>query len=355
MPAPELHILKRRYADQILEVPGVEAIGVTNTTVLIELSQASAEKKVEEIVPESFHDYLEYEYSGQIISEDGTVNPMDRNSNHRPIPGGVACSAQNSGTTGTTYLPLFDDDDNAYMASNNHVIAHTNQAEVGDRVYQSSRTRGGAPVGRLAGYIPLKSGASVDIAWARLNEGTYVTDEIHNFDYPDEAATVSLPAVGDTVAKSGVTTGVSAAEVRSIDSSVNVNFSNGEVWRIDNCIITSNMSSPGDSGAPVLGQDNTIVGALFAGSDTITVVSAAGQIEAETGLTHKYGPQEEPEPEPTDEEQRIEELETGNADLRSELEGLETLLEAIETDIEDLEDHHDTAQSITERIRARLT
>lgn len=82
--------------------------------------------------------------------------------------------------------------------------------------------------------------------------------------------------VGTVVKKSGRTTNFTTGKITAINATIDVNYGGGNVARLKDQIVTTNMSAGGDSGSLVLTLDNIAVGLLFAGSSTSMI---ANQIE----------------------------------------------------------------------------
>lgn len=89
--------------------------------------------------------------------------------------------------------------------------------------------------------------------------------------------------VGDTVQKSGRTTGYTVGEVLGIDATVNVSYENGVALFVDQ-IICGPMSAGGDSGSVVYDMKGNAVGLLFAGSDKVTIVNPIKTVWKELGI-----------------------------------------------------------------------
>lgn len=83
---------------------------------------------------------------------------------------------------------------------------------------------------------------------------------------------ISTVNVGDTVKKSGRTTGVTVDEVLGLDANINVGYTNGTAHFMDQ-IVCGPMSAGGDSGSVVYDAAGNAIGLLFAGSDTVTIVN----------------------------------------------------------------------------------
>ena len=82
--------------------------------------------------------------------------------------------------------------------------------------------------------------------------------------------------VGMIVKKTGRTTNFTTGRITAVNATIDVNFGGGQVARMKDQIVTTNMSAGGDSGSLVLTLDNIAVGLLFAGSSTSMI---ANQIE----------------------------------------------------------------------------
>lgn len=268
---------------------------------------------------------------------------------HRPVPAGV--SEINVNSTAATAGPYparvvepsagaWSDDAEAgdpVRIANNHTYARINEAEFGEAILQPSPEDGGGPddeVGELAGYVPIEDGVQVDAA-ARTADPereapvAYELDEswptgIRREEYGDLR--------GETVTKSGRTTGVTSAAVEATNATVEVNFGPEGTVTLREQLIAGYMSEGGDSGSAVFHEDGDLVGLLFAGSAEQTICNRIGNVEADLGvefLTEEPGDggdggdsgEEPPVFVPTDE-----------ATVSADLEGPELSIEAITFD-----------------------
>lgn len=168
-----------------------------------------------------------------------------------------------------------------YILSNNHVLANSNNAHVGDPILQPGPFDGGDPirdrVAYLSRYITIKFRTPtttpinyVDAAVAEgdlqdLNREVYWGGHIKDL--------YTAPKVNDIVQKTGRTTGFTTGKVTNINATVDVNYGSGHVARFRNQIITTRMSAPGDSGSIIMNRDEHAVGLLFAGSNTRTIAN----------------------------------------------------------------------------------
>lgn len=175
-----------------------------------------------------------------------------------------------------------------YILSNNHVLANTNAAAIGSAILQPGVYDGGKdPADRIATLsrfvpislypdTPLKNQHNlVDCAIAEgrfesLNRAVYWCGEVRGW-RPKNQVTV-----GTLVKKTGRTTSFTTGRITAVNATVEINYDRGRTARFKDQIITTLMSSGGDSGSLVLTMDNVAVGLLFAGSPTTMI---ANQIE----------------------------------------------------------------------------
>lgn len=170
-----------------------------------------------------------------------------------------------------------------YILSNNHVLANSNDASIGDPILQPGPFDGGtAPadvIGRLARFVPIRFDGtcnSVDAAVAEVPFHVIDRDVYWN-GYPATAAKAAT--VGMLLKKTGRTTNFTTGRVTAIAATVNVNYGGGKVAKFCNQIITTNMSAGGDSGSMVLDLQNNPVGLLFAGSSVATILNPIALVQ----------------------------------------------------------------------------
>ncbi len=238
------------------------------------------------------------------VSED--LGPRDR---WRPIiPPGV--SVGHYLITAGTFGCLVRRDEELFILSNNHVLANVNNCEIWDPILQPGSADGGGPddrIARLAEYIPLEfesepsdcevadwtakllnsiAGAfgsrhkleavkrseisnRVDAALARPLPPNQVTNEILGIGAPVGVAAASL---GTNVQKSGRTTGHTEGVITQVDATVRIDYY-GPKALFTGQLIASPMSEGGDSGSAVLDMEKRVVGLLFAGSPSATILN----------------------------------------------------------------------------------
>ena len=198
-----------------------------------------------------------------------------RTGRYRPVPGGcsIGHSLVTAGTMGCT-LKLGS---SKYGLSNNHVLAaasslQTPRANIGDIILQPGVYDGGTEedaVGTLAWYQPFDENGvnTIDAAIFKPASDDLLSDEILEI---GTLAGFSTAKEGDTVQKSGRTTGVSVSEVLDVNATVNVDYGIFGLT-FSGQIITNYMADGGDSGSALLDMDRNLVGLLFAGSSYVTV------------------------------------------------------------------------------------
>lgn len=233
-------------------------------------------------------------------AEDVAPASDDRQQQHRPIPAGVSeCNYNGTAATGGTFPARIDDLDAAEWAadaeegetvrlSNNHVYARSNKASFGEPIVQPSRMDGGTPtsqVGGMHGYVPIEEGVTVDVAARTMHEED--TDAVHNYDGESGSVLRDYSGLkGRTLVKSGRTTGVTRGEVKATSASIRVGYGGDVgVTTVRDQIITTDMSDGGDSGSPVFDERGNHVGLVFAGSDKVSVICKAANVEDELGVT----------------------------------------------------------------------
>ncbi len=228
----------------------------------------------------------------------------------RPAPGGV--SIGHTGITAGTLGCLVNRGGKLFILSNNHVLANSNQAEKGDLILQPGPHDGGEitndQIARLSDFIPIKfeneqqrclftkaytgmfnyiarlTGSKTriysiysagetnlsDCAIAEpFSEGD-VVNEILDIGTITDIAKGELDTI---IKKSGRTTGLTEGVIEQTDATVRVNFGAGKTALFTDQLIAGPMSQGGDSGSVIVTTDNDLVGLLFAGSTTSTIIN----------------------------------------------------------------------------------
>lgn len=246
-------------------------------------------------------------------------SPTDR---FRPAPGGVSVGHRDI-TAGTLGCWVHRNG-RWVMLSNNHVLANSNNAEIGDPILQpgpfdsgrlpddqiavlenfvpirfpgnsdggadgnGSGDSGGCAIAgavtaflngiavmlgsntRVKSYSTLQVDNIVDAAVARPLKEEDVQPTILNLGSIAGTASAQL---GTPVKKSGRTTGFTQGEIIQVDVTADVQYGANLVARFTDQLMAGAMSQGGDSGSAVLDDQNRLVGLLFAGSDQTTIIN----------------------------------------------------------------------------------
>jgi hypothetical protein len=172
-----------------------------------------------------------------------------------------------------------------FILSNNHVLANSNAASVGDAILQPGPYDGGTQpedrIAELTRFIPitfdpptpkdqhqnLVDAAIAEGDFRELDRQLYWIGGVRGW---RRAAEVT---VGLAVQKTGRTTNYTTGRITAINATVDVGYGEGRVARFRDQIITTAMSAGGDSGSLVTTLDNVAVGLLFAGSSVATILN----------------------------------------------------------------------------------
>lgn len=185
-----------------------------------------------------------------------------------------------------------------YILSNNHVLARSDSASIGDAITQpglidaSCSTTGTTTVGNLSQFVNLETaGANVDAALAQIVTGT--VDTAGNIlslgatatgnvadPGPPHAGVGITATIGENVAKSGRTTGLTCSSVSSISLATSTMYqqgcNTGSTFTVNYTnqvsVAGGSFSATGDSGSLIVDRNTADpVALLYGGSDTDTV------------------------------------------------------------------------------------
>jgi hypothetical protein len=236
------------------------------------------------------------------------TTPEEKQKKWRPAKGGV--SIGHFLITAGTFGCLVKDktDGEKVILSNNHVLANSNIANVGDPIVQPGVYDGGNvltdTIAKLKRFVPIQFeqgstcpiakgfcavynalakvlGAktrlvtvkevynTVDCAIASPVSPDVVSDEVIDIGVPQD---VTVPTVGLRVKKSGRTTCLTHGEIDTVDLTVRVMYDYKTALFKDQIGIQpteGKFSSGGDSGSAIVAEDEPkIVGLLFAGDES---------------------------------------------------------------------------------------
>jgi hypothetical protein len=199
-----------------------------------------------------------------------------------------------SGTLGS----LLQRNGTFFILSNNHVLARSDSASIGDAITQpglidaNCTAAGSTTVGNLSQFVNLEtSGANVDAAIAQIVTGTVdTTGSILSLGAtatgsvadpgPPHAGPGIVATVGENVAKSGRSTGLTCSSVSSISLATSVVYqqgcNTGATFTVNYTnqisVAGGSFSASGDSGSLIVDETTADpVALLYGGSDTDTV------------------------------------------------------------------------------------
>lgn len=205
----------------------------------------------------------------------------------RPIAPGASVSNVDTdkGGNGTMGWLLTDGSD-VYVSSNHHVLA-AGGAEAGDRIIVPGVSDGGlddVEGSHVADYADETyfSETEADLAWGTLRDG--VGADPVPLHLPEPAGK-SDPEVGDTIHKTGRTTGTVTATVEQVN--VSVSFPDSDVIATNQAVSTA-YGDPGDSGSPLMAErDGTYyaTGMHWGGSGEKDLFMPISAVEDASGMS----------------------------------------------------------------------
>ncbi len=240
----------------------------------------------------------------------------------RPAPGGVSIGHKDitAGTLGCWVKR----NGQWHILSNNHVMANSNDAQIGDPILQPGPHDGGRnpedQIATLTDFVPVQMAGLpsdcdlagrmvkvlnkfaeiissdtrlqavkalagenlVDAAIARPLDDADVKPEILGI---GEVQGMTEGLLGMKVKKSGRTTEFTQDEISQVDVTVNVQYGAGRIATFKDQLMAGPMSQGGDSGSAVLDETNHLVGLLFAGSDQNTIFNRIQNVFSALRLT----------------------------------------------------------------------
>jgi len=241
---------------------------------------------------------------------------------YRPAPGGVSIGHKDitAGTLGC----LVKKGGEFFILSNNHVLANSNAAQVGDPILQPGPYDGGRfpddHLANLEAFVPISftggsSGCStargvadflnslaralgsdarlqaitiqaednlVDAAIARPLNPAEVKDEILEI---GPLSGVGSGVLGMAIKKSGRTTGLTTGEIQQVDVTSTVQYGENKTARFTDQLLAGAMSQGGDSGSAILDTQNRLIGLLFAGSENSTIINRIEHVFSALGVS----------------------------------------------------------------------
>lgn len=224
----------------------------------------------------------------------GELHALPHRGRYRPAPGGV--SVGHFRITAGTLGCLVRKGRSRCILSNNHVLANSNNATVGDPIVQPGPTDGGRVpadvVAKLLQFVRIRFGGAVnrvDCAIAEVTSSRLVSPLNKCF---GRLNAIPVPAqINLLVKKCGRTTQFTRGRITDVSATVRVSYGTAGVALFQNQIVIVSLtgtpfSAGGDSGSLIVTDvGNRPVGLLFAGSATHTIANRIGNVLAALNVT----------------------------------------------------------------------
>jgi len=218
-----------------------------------------------------------------------------------------------------------------YIRRNGHCMwtGNSNNALIGDAIFQPGSYDGGTSndtIAILDDFIPIDFGSSggdprppskcligngiakiVNFGFSLLGRKTKLVavstkllnnrvdaalgqplndaDIIDNIVHIGKPAGLSEAILGMPIQKYGRTTKYTTGEVLQMNATVNVSYGPNRTGTFVGQIIAGDMSDGGDSGSAILDMKKNVIGLLFAGSDTSTIINPIQDVFNQLGIT----------------------------------------------------------------------
>jgi len=275
--------------------------------VFVEKKLPEPQLRKKDIVPKNLDEVkTDVVETGRLKAQAPMAGGRTRTDRWRPAPGGV--SVGHIRITAGTLGGVVRVGGRRVVLSNNHVLANSGAARIGDPILQPGPAdsgtredaiatlerfveihfddpRAGGWMRRLAVRLGIRPAQApprnlVDAAIAKPLRDDLVSDAI--LDLPRTPG-IAEAAVGTRVKKSGRTTGVTEGKILATDSTVQVDYDRAVATFTDQ-LVAGPMSQGGDSGSLLLDDAGKAVGLLFAGSDKTTVFNRARRVADALGV-----------------------------------------------------------------------
>ncbi|MFW6089823.1 MAG: PKD domain-containing protein, partial [Gemmatimonadota bacterium] len=289
-------VVHRRHTPDLMKIEGVVGTGLGVDGEKPRIRVYTVHGNVRGIPDHVDNVPIERVVTGLILAGD-INNPASR---ERPAPNGFSIGHPDI-TAGTMGAIVRDTDDVCYALSNNHVLANSNDASIGDNALQPGPADGGSDptdaIGTLADFEPISfsSDNEMDAAIAELFDPASVTGSTPDYAYGAPGTSTVNPSVGLDVQKFGRTTAHTTGDVAEIDVTVSVcyvtrgpfNCASAATFVDQFTITPGSFSDGGDSGSLIVTDNDDAanpVGLLFAGSDTRTIANPIGPVLGRFGV-----------------------------------------------------------------------
>src|SRR6266576_3157013 len=299
--------VQKRHTDDLLAIPGVVGTAITRQpdghagmVLLLERAGIAGLPQVLEGVP------VGQRVTGRLMA---FSDPTKR---QRPAPLGFSVGHP-AITAGTIGARVRDALGHVYILSNNHVLANSNGASIGDPAYQPGPFDGGTSADQIATLSDFQmisfaaNGANtIDAAIALATTAVLDNATPSDIGYGMPSSRIYGDADGDglfddrnallglNVQKYGRTTRLTHGQITGVNATVSVCYAvsgltcTKQARYVDQLIISpGTFSGGGDSGSLIVTDDSNInpVALLFAGSSTVTIGNRIDLVLNRFGVT----------------------------------------------------------------------
>ncbi len=255
-----------------------------------------------------------------------SLQEIDPTRKHRPAIPGTSIGHKN--ISAGTFGCVVEKSGAKLLLSNNHVLANSNNARIGDDIYQPGPIDGGTSndkIGTLFDFVPIDFGGLTEptpptCSFAKGAAGTAnlaakvfgrkhrlmafntdpmaVTNKVdaalclpdNDADVIEDIVQIGKPigiaegTLGTPIQKYGRTTSYTTGMVTQINVTVQVNYGPGQTATFVGQFMAGAMSAGGDSGSACLNMNKELVGLLYAGSDNTTIFNPIQDVFEKLGI-----------------------------------------------------------------------
>lgn len=293
----KVQVLLEDWKDTLLRIPGVTGVARGGNHVIVYVEHVSPE--ILRAIPPALQGVkVEVKSSGKIRLLSLMQIPTLQSRTGKwppPILGGVSISCPEV-TAGTLACRVLDARTGQVLGlSNNHVILGADWGEqkgyASNPVLQPGTYDGGTTedtIGYTVRGVPVRLGAEnlVDACVFSEGESGILSPEVLDLGVPGSAME---PVIGLQCMKSGRTTGTDQSVIESVGGTVDV-AGWGTARFTDQIIFRPAFAQGGDSGSLVVDlASGRVIGIVFAGSDEVTAVCRASNVESLLGIRFGVG------------------------------------------------------------------
>jgi hypothetical protein len=220
----------------------------------------------------------------------GEIKALGFTGTYRPVPTGVSVGNRNEASSGTIGA-IVTRGGYRYMLSNNHVLARSNAAQLGEAIVQPGRADAYNPtqIGVLSGYKPITFGSTTnqfDAAVAQITTSNTAWT-VNNYYRP--STYIRTPYVGLAVKKVGRTTGYTTGTIAATNVTLQVGYPGGVATFTNQIYVASSFIQAGDSGSLMVSNSgNYPVGLNFAGGTNASFANPITPVMQYFGVQFAY-------------------------------------------------------------------